>query len=103
MALIELSGITRCYQMGEEELKILKGIDLSIEEGEFAAIMGPSGSGKSTLLQILGMLDRPTGGSYRLAGKDVARLGEDEAAAIRSRFIGFVFQMFNLLSRTSAL
>ncbi|MBI5622871.1 MAG: ABC transporter permease [Elusimicrobia bacterium] len=103
MALIELHDITRSYRMGEEELKILKGLDLVIEEGEFAAIMGPSGSGKSTLLQILGMLDKPTSGSYRLAGKDVARLGEDEAAAIRSRFIGFVFQMFNLLSRTSAL
>ncbi|MBI5209165.1 MAG: ABC transporter permease [Elusimicrobia bacterium] len=103
MALVELRGITRSYLMAAEELKILKGIDLSIEEGEFAAIMGPSGSGKSTLLQILGMLDKPTSGAYLLAGQDVSRLAEDEAAAIRSRFIGFVFQMFNLLSRTSAL
>ncbi|MBI5882975.1 MAG: ABC transporter permease [Elusimicrobia bacterium] len=102
-ALIELNGITRSYRMGEEELKILKGIDLRIEEGEFVAIMGPSGSGKSTLLQILGMLDKPTSGRFLLAGKDVSRLAEDEAASIRSRFIGFVFQMFNLLSRTSAL
>ncbi len=88
--------------MGDSELEVLKGIDLRIEEGEFVAIMGPSGSGKSTLMQILGLLDRPSSGAYRLMGRDVSRLSDDEGAALRSRTIGFVFQMFNLLARTSA-
>ncbi len=102
MALIELKGITRSYQVGGGELKVLKGIDLTIEEGEFVAIMGPSGSGKSTTMQILGLLDRPTSGSFRLLGRDVSRLSDDEGAVLRSKTIGFIFQMFNLLARTSA-
>ena len=103
MALIELEKITRSYQLAGEELKVLKGIDLTIEEGEFVAIMGPSGSGKSTLMQILGLLDRPTSGSYLLQGRDVSRLTDDEGAVLRSKTIGFVFQMFNLLARTTCV
>src|SRR5580765_5645382 len=103
MPVIEMTGLTRSYQVGEGTLQVLKGISLKIEEGEFVAIMAPSGSGKSTLMQILGLLDRPTTGSYRLMGIDVSRLSDDEGAALRSRTIGFIFQMFNLLARTSAL
>ncbi|MDX6771161.1 MAG: ABC transporter permease [Elusimicrobiota bacterium] len=101
-ALIELSGITRSYEVGGGTLQVLKGIDLTVEEGDFVAVMGPSGSGKSTLTQILGLLDRPTSGTYKLMGLDVSRLSDDEGAALRSRTIGFIFQMFNLLARTSA-
>jgi putative ABC transport system ATP-binding protein len=103
MAIIELDKITRSYMLGGQELRVLKGITLRIEEGEFVAIMGPSGSGKSTLMQIMGLLDRPTSGSYRLLGLDVSRLTDDEGAALRSKTIGFIFQMFNLLARTTAL
>jgi len=100
---IELSGIGRSYMVGGGELQVLKDINLSVEQGDFVAIMGLSGSGKSTLLQILGLLDRPTSGAYRLLGRDVSRMSDDEGAAMRSLTVGFVFQMFNLLPRTTAL
>ena len=103
MSLIELKNITKSYPVGDSELQILKGIDLQIEEGDFVAIMGPSGSGKSTCMNILGCLDVPTSGSYMLDGKAVEGLSPDELAEIRNKKIGFVFQGFNLLSRTSAL
>src|ERR1019366_1312499 len=103
MPLIELQNLCRSYWLGGGELKVLKDISLTIDEGEFLAIVGPSGSGKSTLMQILGLLDRPTGGSYKLMGHDVSSLTDDEGAALRSRTIGFIFQMFNLLARTSTL
>ncbi len=99
---IELSGIKKIYQVGGQEVAALAGIDLNISKGEFAALMGPSGSGKSTLMNILGCLDRPTVGSYKLDGQEVATLSDDELAVTRNRRIGFVFQNFNLLSRISA-
>ncbi len=103
MSLIELKNITKSYPLGEDFLQILKGIDLTIEKGDFVAIMGPSGSGKSTLMNILGCLDKPTSGSYLLDGQRVDSLSSDELAEVRNQKIGFVFQGFNLLSRTSAL
>ncbi len=103
MSLIVLKNIVKSYPLEEQELKILKGIDLTIEKGEFVAIMGPSGSGKSTLMNILGCLDKPTSGTYVLDGEHVEQLSADELAEIRNRKIGFVFQGFNLLSRTTAL
>ncbi|MEK7388465.1 MAG: ABC transporter permease [Elusimicrobiota bacterium] len=101
--LIELEGIGRSYRIDGADLPVLRDVNLRIHAGEFVAIMGPSGSGKSTLMQILGLLDRPSRGVYRLKGRDVSRLSDDAGAALRSREIGFVFQMFNLLARTSAL
>ena len=103
MALIDIQGITKIYQLGDVSVKALCAVSLSIENGEFIAIMGPSGSGKSTFMNILGCLDKPTSGRYLLEGTDVGSLGRDELAAIRNKKIGFVFQGFNLLSRTSAL
>jgi putative ABC transport system ATP-binding protein len=103
MALIEAVDITKTYRLGEIEVNALSNVSLTIEKGEFIAIMGPSGSGKSTFMNILGCLDRPTSGRYLLEGTDVANMERDELATIRNRKIGFVFQGFNLLSRTSAI
>jgi putative ABC transport system ATP-binding protein len=102
-ALIEMRGIERTYVMGDNLVHALRGVDLTIEAGSSIAIMGTSGSGKSTMMNIMGCLDQPTRGSYLLNGKDVARLSRTQLADVRGRMIGFVFQSFNLLSRTSAL
>ena len=101
--MIEIENITKVYQMGETEVRALNGISLKIEDGEWTAITGPSGSGKSTLMAILGCLDSPTSGSYKLDGLDVAKMRDDQLAEVRNKKIGFVFQQFNLLARTSAL
>ncbi|HTP06550.1 MAG TPA: ABC transporter ATP-binding protein [Nitrospirota bacterium] len=103
MALIEVRDIAKVYHLGDIDLEVLKSVSATIEKGEFVAIMGPSGSGKSTFMNILGCLDQPTGGTHLMEGVDVGRLSRDELAEIRNRKIGFVFQGFNLLSRTSAL
>jgi macrolide transport system ATP-binding/permease protein len=100
--MIEIKGIRKTYEMGGEPLEVLKGVDLSVKEGEFVAIMGPSGSGKSTLMHILGLLDRPTSGSYRLFGREVSELDDVELSYLRARILGFVFQQFNLLPRMTA-
>ena len=100
---IELRNITRDFPLGHEIIKVLKGIDLEIERGEYVAFMGPSGSGKSTLMNLLGCLDTPTSGSYILNGNDVSKMSDDDLAEIRNKEIGFVFQTFNLLPRTTAL
>ena len=100
---IALRGIKKWYRIGDQEVAALGGIDLDIKNGEFTALMGPSGSGKSTLMNILGCLDRPSEGSYRLDGREVANLSDDELARTRNQQIGFVFQNFNLLSRISAV
>ena len=101
--LIEIRDLVKVYRMGENDVRALDGVAVGVEHGEFVAIMGPSGSGKSTLMNLIGCLDTPTSGTYRLNEQEVSRLNDDELARIRNREIGFVFQTFNLLSRTSAL
>src|SRR5213593_1934884 len=101
--LIDIRDITKVYEMGAQKVRALDGVSLQLDRGEYVAIMGPSGSGKSTLMNLIGCLDTPTSGSYVLNGKEVARMSDDELAAIRNQEIGFVFQTFNLLPRTSAL
>lgn len=100
---IHIRNIVRNFQMGQETVYVLKGIDLDIQRGEYVAIMGPSGSGKSTLMNLLGCLDTPTAGTYILNGADVSQMSDDQLAEIRNKEIGFVFQTFNLLPRTTAL
>lgn len=102
-SVIKIRNITRDFPLGQEIVKVLKGIDIDIEKGEYVAFMGPSGSGKSTLMNLLGCLDTPTSGQYILNGNDVSKMSDDELAEIRNKEIGFVFQTFNLLPRTSAL
>jgi putative ABC transport system ATP-binding protein len=98
--MIELRGITRVYDMGSVQVHALRGVDLTIDSNEYVAVMGPSGSGKSTVMNLVGCLDSPTAGSYRLDGRDVSRLGPDELADVRNQKIGFVFQTFNLIPRS---
>src|SRR5512135_613065 len=101
--MIEIKDVTKVYTMGDVEVRALNGVSLTVAEGEWVAIMGPSGSGKSTLMNIIGCLDQPTSGSYKLDGLEVASMKDEQLAAVRNRKIGFVFQTFNLLPRTTAL
>jgi putative ABC transport system ATP-binding protein len=103
MPVIEIRGLTRVYDLGDVQVHALRGIDLVVEKGEFVAIMGASGSGKSTLLNMVGCLDRPTAGTYLLDGEETSRLTRDQYADVRNRKIGFIFQGYNLVARTSAL
>ena len=103
MALIQINNISKTYQMGDQEVRALRGVDFVVERGEYVAIMGPSGSGKSTLMNMLGCLDTPTGGEYWLNGQDVSKMSDDALASVRNKEIGFIFQTFNLLPRVDCL
>jgi putative ABC transport system ATP-binding protein len=102
MALLELESVTKVYRMGDQEVRALDGVSLSVDQGDLVAIMGTSGSGKSTMMNVLGCLDRPTSGKYRLDGEDVSQRSRAELAHVRNKTLGFVFQSFNLLARTTA-
>ena len=101
--MIEIENVTKVYRMGEVEVRALNGVSLCVNEGEWVAITGPSGSGKSTLMNVIGCLDQPTSGSYKLDGLDVSRMNDTQLANVRNRKIGFVFQTFNLIQRTTAV
>ncbi len=103
MPVISVRDLTRVYHMGDHEVRALRGVSLDVEPGEFCCVTGPSGSGKSTFMHIIGALDKPSGGQYILDGRDVSKLSKDELAGVRNQKIGFVFQGFNLLTRTTAL
>src|SRR5262245_49198375 len=103
MPVMSVRDLTKVYRMGDHEVRALRGVSLDIQDGEFVAVTGPSGSGKSTFMHIAGCLDRPTSGVYELAGRDVSKLSKDDLADVRNQKIGFVFQGFNLLSRTTAI
>src|SRR5688572_22464116 len=102
-AIIRITNVEKTYDMGEVQVRALRGVNLAVLEGDYVAIMGPSGSGKSTLLNLLGCLDRPTGGSYHLGGEDVSQMDDDELSEVRGRKIGFIFQSYNLIHQLSVI